>query len=91
MFFVRTAQLVDGLKELVAWGGTMIAVRDEQAGAKSKILVDQVIMPILDSFRGCETVALRSVTRSGELIVEASAFQAEEKQEQTAALQTEEQ
>ncbi|CAK8714484.1 MAG: hypothetical protein CDV28_1192 [Candidatus Electronema aureum] len=91
MFFVRTAQLVDGLKELVAWVGTMIAVRDEQAGAKSKILVDQVIMPILDSFRGCETVALRSVTRSGELIVEASAFQAEEKQEQTAALQTEEQ
>jgi hypothetical protein len=91
MFFVRTAQLVDGLKELVAWGGTMVAVRDEQAGAKSKILVDQVIMPILDSFRGCETVALRSVTRSGELIVEASAFQAEEKQEQTAALQTEEQ
>ena len=30
VFFARTAQLIDGLKELASWLGTIIAIRDER-------------------------------------------------------------
>jgi hypothetical protein len=85
LIFARAAQLADGLKELAAWAGTMIAVRDDQAAEKSKVLIDQVVMPLLDSLGGFETVSLRSFTRSGELIVEAAALTAAAKQPEIAA------
>ncbi|WP_420208247.1 hypothetical protein [Candidatus Electronema sp. JC] len=85
LIFARAAQLTDGLKELAAWGGTMIAVRNDQIGEKSKVLIDQVIMPLLDSLGGFETVSLRSFTRSGELVLEAAALTAAEKQPEIAA------
>uniref|UniRef100_UPI0040562189 hypothetical protein n=1 Tax=Candidatus Electronema sp. TaxID=2698783 RepID=UPI0040562189 len=85
LVFARAAQLTDGLKELAAWGGTMIAVRDDQIGEKSKVLIDQVIMPLLDSLGGFETVSLRSFTRSGELVLEAAALTAAEKRSELAA------
>ncbi|WP_417909137.1 hypothetical protein [Candidatus Electronema sp. PJ] len=78
MLFVRAAQLVDGLKELAAWAGTMTAISDEQAGAKSKVLIDQIITPLLDSLSACGAVSLRSVVRPGELVIEAAALHAEE-------------
>ena len=77
MFFARAPALVDALKELAAWAGTMTAISDEQAGAKSKVLVDQVVVPLLDSLSACGAVSLRSVVRPGELLIEASALHAE--------------
>lgn len=78
MLFVRAAQLVDGLKELAAWAGTMTAINDEQAGAKSKVLIDQVVIPLLDSLSACGAISVRSVVRPGELVVEAAALHTEE-------------
>jgi len=77
MLFARAAVLVDALKEIVAWAGTMTAINDEQAGAKSKVLIDQVIVPLLDSLSACGAVSLRSVVSPGELLVEAAALHAE--------------
>ncbi|WP_417912299.1 hypothetical protein [Candidatus Electronema sp. TJ] len=85
LIFARAARLVDGLKELAAWAGMMIAVRSDQAGEKSKVLIDQVIMPLLDSLGSFETVSLRSFTRKGELVMEAAALIAAEKQPEIAA------
>lgn len=85
LIFARAAQLTDGLKELAAWGGTMIAVRNDLAGEKSKVLIDQVIMPLIDSLGGFESVSLRSFTRNGELVLEAATLTAAEKQPAVAA------
>jgi hypothetical protein len=87
MLFVRAAQLVDGLKELAAWAGTMTAINDEQAGAKSKVLIDQVVIPLLDSLSACGAISVRSEVRPGELVVEATALPPEEQAPQ--AVQTE--
>ncbi len=86
MFFARAPALVDALKELAAWAGTMTAINDEQAGAKSKVLVDQVVIPLLDSLSACGAVSLRSVVRPGELLIEASALHAEKISEKTGAV-----
>ena len=72
------AELVNGLKELAAWAGAMLAVRDEDAGAKSKVLVDEVISPILDSFSTFAAVSLRSEVRPGELVLETAAWRDEQ-------------
>ncbi len=78
LLFARVAELVNGLQELAAWAGTMIAVRDEETGAKSKVLVDEVISPLLDGLSTFTTVSLRSYVKPGELILETAAWQNEQ-------------
>jgi hypothetical protein len=70
VMFARTAGLIDGLKELVSWAGTIIAIRDEKAGARSKILVDQVIVPLLEGMKMYRAKAVRSYTAPGEVVLE---------------------
>ena len=41
--FIRMAGLVDGIEELVGWGGIMMAIQNREAAAKSKALIDGVI------------------------------------------------
>jgi hypothetical protein len=53
-------------------------VQDAAAGAKSKVLIDEVIAPLLNSLSGFETVSLRSHVRPGELVVETAALRAEQ-------------
>jgi hypothetical protein len=74
--FVRPAQLADGLKALAAWAGTMIAARDKAAGAKSRHLIEQVILPLLDGMKMFEAVGLRSAVRPDGLVVEAAVLRA---------------
>jgi len=71
VMFVRSAGLIDGLKELVSWAGTIIAIRNEKAGARSKILVDQVIVPLLEGMKMYRAKAVRSYTAPGEVVIEA--------------------
>jgi hypothetical protein len=68
--FARTAEIIDGLKEFASWAGTMIAIRDEAAGSKSKILVDQVILPLLDGLKMFRAKGVRSYTAAGEVVLD---------------------
>ena len=70
-FFARTPEVVNALQELASWAGTMIAVSDHRAGATSKLLIDQVISPLLDSFNAYSAVGIRSATAPNELVLDA--------------------
>jgi hypothetical protein len=72
--FARTAEIIDGLKELAAWVGTIVAVRDEGAGAKSKVLIDRVIIPLLDGLKMYRAKGIRSYTAPGELVLDSVVF-----------------
>jgi hypothetical protein len=78
VFFARTAELLEGLKELAAWLGMIIAVRDEQAGFRSKILLDGAIIPLLDSLTMFKAQAIRSYTADGEIVVQATVLMTDE-------------
>ena len=67
--FVRSADLVDDMKELVSWLGTMVAIRDEEAATASKVLVDKVALPLLESMKMFRTMGIRSYTGQGELVL----------------------
>ncbi len=76
--FARTGQLINGLKELVSWLGTNIAIRDERAGAKSKILIDQAVIPLLDGLTMFKAGALRGYTREDELVLQSRVLMVDE-------------
>ena len=75
--FARIPEVINALQELTSWAGTMIAVRDHQTGAMSKLLVDQVISPLLDSFTAYHAIGIRSTTAPGELIIDGTVLRAE--------------
>lgn len=78
VFFARTARMIEGMKELASWLGTIIAIRDEQAGARSKVLVDQAVIPLLDGLSMVKATAVRSYTGPGELVLQSTMLTAEE-------------
>jgi hypothetical protein len=84
--FARTAELVTALQELASWAGTMIAVRDPKTGATSKILVDKIIVPLLESLKMYRAMGVRSVTRPDEVVVDATVLRTEETQNDTVPL-----
>ncbi|MCW5210763.1 hypothetical protein VU03_03365 [Desulfobulbus sp. N3] len=69
-FFARTPEVINALQELASWAGTIIAVRDRKTGAMSKLLVDQVLSPLLDSFKVYHAIGIRSATAPGELVID---------------------
>jgi hypothetical protein len=69
--FARTSAIVDSLKELASWVGTVVALRNDAAGRKSKVLVDQVILPLLDGFKTFQAKSIRGYTTHHEVIFDA--------------------
>ncbi len=67
--FARTASLMDGMKELASWLGTMVAIRDEESAAASKVLIDKVVLPVLESMKMFRAAGVRSYTAPGELVL----------------------
>ena len=43
--FARTAEM---LQEMVSWGGTMLALKDRELARKSKVLIDDLVNPLLE-------------------------------------------
>ncbi len=72
IIFSRNAELLDGLKELVSWAGTIVAIRDARAGAKSKVLIDQVVLPVLDGLKMNVAAGVREFNTGRELIMESA-------------------
>ena len=77
VMFARTAELIDSVKEFASWAGTIIAIRDEQAGSKSKVLLDQVILPLLDGLKMYQAKGVRSYTAPGEVVLDSVVLTAE--------------
>ena len=77
LLFARTAELVEGMKEFASWAGTVIAIRNEMAGEKSKLLVDEVILPLLDGLKMFQAKGVRSYTAPGEVMVDIVVLYAE--------------
>jgi hypothetical protein len=46
--FLDFAQTTEMMQELVSWGGTMLAIKDRELARKSKVLIDDLINPLLE-------------------------------------------
>lgn len=70
--FIRMLGLVEGLKELVGWGGTMLAIQNREAAEKSKRLIDEVIAPLLDGMTMFSSIGTSSRLTEDRIVVEST-------------------
>lgn len=59
--FVKNDRLIDAIQGLIGWGSNMLALKNRDFAAKSRIAVEQVIHPILDGMKMYKTIGARSV------------------------------
>ena len=67
IFFTRMKQVAQSLKEASSWLGTIIGIQDNNGGVRSKILVDQLALPVFDGLTMFKTGFVIGRTRPGEL------------------------
>ncbi len=72
--YIQVGAIVEIMKELVNWGGTMIAIQDRQAAHTSKILIDKLINPILDGLKMYSVIGARTYVAQGRIIYSAETF-----------------
>ncbi len=70
--FIQMADLVGGIKELLGWSGTMLAIQNRETAAKSKILIEQLINPLLDGMTMFSTISTRSRLAKEQIVVEST-------------------
>ncbi len=68
--FVELSELLEVVKKVAIWSGTMIAIQNRKTAHKSKILVNRLIIPLLDGLKMYSTLASRSYTDKGVVTVE---------------------
>jgi hypothetical protein len=70
--YVKFSALLKMMKELANWGGTMLAMQDPETAQQAKVLIDQLIHPLLDGLAMYELVGSRSVIEDDAIILESS-------------------
>jgi len=70
--FCRNAELVDGLKELAVWGGTLLAMSDQRQGAAARVIVDMVVLPVLEGMKMYTAKSARIYSTQSELVLESA-------------------
>lgn len=70
--FIRVSSLLTMMKELANWGGTMFSMQSPEAALKSKVAIEQLILPLLDGLAMYEVIGSRSVIEDDAIIMESS-------------------
>ncbi len=68
--YIDSRNLVVLIKEVVSWIGTMIAIQDREAAQRSKILIDEMLNPLLDGLAMYSTIGMRSYTEENRIHIE---------------------
>ncbi len=61
--YLDVGQTTDMIKEMISWGGTMLAIQDRELARKSKVLIDELINPILDGLAMYSLIGSRKIYR----------------------------
>ncbi len=73
LVFLNMSEISGQLKELVSWGGLVLAIKDRTIAVKSKIIIDQLINPLLDGLAMYSIIGTRKYLRGEQVIMEATA------------------
>ena len=68
--YIDSRSLVVLFKEVFSWIGTMIAIQDREAAQRSKILIDEMLNPLLDGLAMYSTIGMRSYTEENRIHIE---------------------
>jgi len=65
--FAKTTEM---LQEMTSWGGTMLAIKDRELARKSKILIDEMINPILEGLAMYSVIGSRKYIDDSSIVYE---------------------
>ena len=65
--FARTAEM---LQEMVSWAGTMLAIKDRELARKSKVLIDDLINPLLEGLSMYSIIGSRKYHDGNTIVLE---------------------
>ena len=70
--YLQFAEISSMLKELINWGGTIIGIQDREAARKTKVVIDQLINPLLDGFAMYSQIGTRRYTENNIIYIEST-------------------
>ncbi len=70
--FIQMADLIGDIKKLLGWTGTILALKDREASVKSKIVIDELVNPLLDGMTMFSTISTRSRLAKDQIVVEST-------------------
>jgi len=70
--YIKFSSLLKMIKEVANWGGTILAMQDPETGQKSKVVLDQLVFPLLDGLAMYEVMGSRSVILDDAIIMEST-------------------
>ncbi|MBT8361019.1 MAG: DUF3352 domain-containing protein, partial [Deltaproteobacteria bacterium] len=70
--YLHFAEVTYMLKELINWGGTIIGIQDREAARKSKIVIDQLINPLLDGLAMYSQIGTRRYIQNNKIYIEST-------------------
>jgi hypothetical protein len=70
--FVRNAEFIETVKELAVWSGMLMAMGDQHLGGRSKVIINQVVLPVLEGLKMFRAGSARIFSGGEELILEST-------------------
>jgi hypothetical protein len=68
--FVRFSSLLKMMTELANWGGTMLSMQAPETAVKSKVVLEQLVLPLLDGLAMYEVIGSRSAIQDDAIVLE---------------------
>ena len=68
--YLDVGQTTGMVKEMISWGGTMLAIQDRELARKSKVLIDELINPILDGLAMYSLIGSRKFIDGSDIVYE---------------------
>jgi hypothetical protein len=68
--FVHFSSLLKMMKELANWGGTMLSMQAPEVAVRSKVVLEQLVLPLLDGLAMYEVVGSRSAIQDDAIVLE---------------------
>jgi len=70
--YLRVSSLLQVFRELANWGGAILSMQGPETALKSKAVLDQMILPLLDGLAMYEVMGSRSVIRDDFILLEST-------------------
>ncbi|MGI9536370.1 MAG: DUF3352 domain-containing protein, partial [Desulfocapsaceae bacterium] len=68
--YLDLAHTAEMLQEMVSWGGTMLAIKDRELARKSKVLIDDLINPLLEGLSMYSIICSRKYLEGNTIVFE---------------------
>jgi len=70
--YLKVSSLLQMIRDLANWGGTILSMQDPEVALKSKVVLEQLVLPLLDGFAMYEVMGARSVIRDDAIVLEST-------------------